>query len=133
MKTTAELLDLARERAGIESDYRLAKVLGVTRQTVSGWRSGTRWPELLHVFQLAEMAGLEHVDAAVASIELERVKARPEQAAAWRQVIERLGGIAAAVIVSVTALAGAGGANPASARVSGEGGPSSPSVDTRYT
>lgn len=130
---TAELIDQARARAGIQSDYRLAKVLGVTPQTISQWRNAKSFPDMLRVFQLAQMAELQSIDTAVASIELERVKARPEQASAWRQVLERLGGIAAAVIVSVTALGGGSAANPASARVSGEGGPSSPSVDTRYT
>lgn len=131
---TAELLDLARARADIPSDYRLAKILGVTSQTVSQWRSGRQYPDLLKVFQLAELAQLQTVSVA-AELELDRAEraARPEQANAWRQVLEKLGGIAAAVIVSV-GLGGASiGANPASARVSGEGGPSSPSVDTRYT
>lgn len=132
---TAELIDLARARAGIESDYRLAKILSVTRATVSQWRSGTTYPDLLMVFRLAELAELKHVDTVIASLEVDRSNraARPEQAEAWRQVLEKIGGIAAAVIVSVGLGGAAIGANPASARVSGDQGGSSPSVDTRYT
>lgn len=126
---TAELIDLARARAGIQSDYRLAKVLGLTPQTISQWRSGKSFPDMLRVFQLAQMAELQHIDTAVAAIELERVKARPEQATAWRQVLQKLGGIAAAVIVSVGLGGLAGVANPASARVAGEPGGSSAAVD----
>lgn len=135
MMTTAELMDAARARSGAPSDYRLAKMMGVTPQLVSDWRHGRKWPTLLQLFQLAQLANIKEIDGMVAEIELDKAQraARPEQADAWRQVLEKIGGIAAAVIVSVTALAGGTGANPASARVSGEHGGSSPSVDTRYT
>lgn len=127
---TAQLLDLARERAGIPSDYRIAKLLSVAQQTVSNWRHGRAWPTLLQVFKLAEWAGIEPA-LAVAEIERYRTECqgREEQASAWRQVLEKLGGIAAAVIVSVGLGGLTGVANPASARVAGEHGGSSAAVD----
>lgn len=130
----ATLLDLARERAGIPSDYRLAKMLGVATQRISNWRHDLAWPTLPQAFQLAEWAQLNPAQV-IAEIERDRAErqGKADTARTWREWAEKLGGIAAAVIVSVTALAGGTGANPASARVSGEHGGSSPSVDTRYT
>jgi transcriptional regulator with XRE-family HTH domain len=132
---TAELLDRARERAGNVSDYRIAKTLGVSTTTVSQWRSARSYPDLLHVFQLAELAGMSEVSSQIAaSLELDRAAraARPEQAEAWRQVLERIGGIAAAVMLSVGLGGLTTGAPQAQARVAGEA-PATSSNSTTYT
>ena len=97
---TAELLDAAKREKSIESDYRLSKSLGVTTQAVSQWRSGSKFPGLQHVFALADMASLP---PATVLAELERERAEragnEPQAHAWREWVEKLGGVAAAVLV----------------------------------
>jgi len=95
---TPELLDAARSRAGIPSDYALAARLGVTRASVSGWRRGKQVPDAGHVFELANLAGLDGVTV-WAEIELQRAELAqlPLNVAAWRSLLQRLGGAAAAV------------------------------------
>jgi len=53
------LIDAAKAAKGIESDYRLAKVLGVTDHTIYNYRHGRSRPDELRTFQLCEMAGID--------------------------------------------------------------------------
>ena len=97
---TADLIDAAKARQGWPSDYRLGKVLGVTSQTVSQWRSGVSYPELLSIYRLAEFAGQEPA-AVVASIEYERAQrnGRSDAAGAWEAMLSRLSTATAAAIL----------------------------------
>lgn len=52
-----QLLDRAKANAG--SDYALAKMIGVSRMTVSNWRHGKKPCSAPDVALLAEVAGLE--------------------------------------------------------------------------
>lgn len=61
MHTLAELIDLARMHAGIDSDSALGVRLGKSRQTMSQWRSGLRVPEDDDVVRLAKLAGTESI------------------------------------------------------------------------
>jgi len=95
---TPELLDAARKRAGIPSDYALAARLSVTRATVSGWRNGRGVPDVTHAATLADLAGLDWPEV-FAALELQRAELAhlPANVAAWRSILQRLGGAAAAV------------------------------------
>jgi transcriptional regulator with XRE-family HTH domain len=107
---TIQLLDLARERAGIQSDYRLAQVIGVDKSTITHWRSGRHSPDALQGSRLAELAELDAGQVA-AWIQAERAKT-DEARALWRSVADRLArsavaGLVAVVGVSITPDAGA--------------------------
>ena len=52
-----QLMDKAREKAG--SDYKLAKMLHTTPQTVSNWRHGRKTCPVADVVLMAEVAGLD--------------------------------------------------------------------------
>jgi DNA-binding XRE family transcriptional regulator len=102
MLKTAELIDAAQARSGIPSDYALAQRLGVTRQTVSHWRTGDTYPDINRAFALAELAGrpealvlaeLEHERAARAGKALDDL-------GVWRTRIDRLTAGALAVFLS---------------------------------
>lgn len=58
-----ELIDRASSATG--SDYALAKQLGTSRQTVSDWRHGRKTCPPDMRARLAEIAGLDPVDAAL--------------------------------------------------------------------
>lgn len=96
MLTTTELLAAVRTAQSIPSAYRLARVLGVTDQTVYNWSHGHRCPDDVMSVRLADLAGLDraHVlacihaqrctDAAVASV--------------WRTIAQRAQAAAALVL-----------------------------------
>ena len=52
----SERLMILRKQAGL-SQEQLADRLGVTRQSVSKWESGTALPELVKLISLSEMFG----------------------------------------------------------------------------
>lgn len=99
---TAEILDLAKTRLGISSDYALSKKLGVTTQAVSGWRSGARLPDSLTALRLGELVSNSPASV-LADIERERAEraGRQDQASAWREWAEKLAGTAAAAVFSL--------------------------------
>lgn len=105
MLTTAELMAAAKARAGIPSNYRLAKVLGVTETTVMRWNTGRSTPDDEPARRLAELAELD-AGFVVASIRAEREKSGP-MFDVWSKVAERLKG--GAVGAGVCLLVGLGG------------------------
>lgn len=99
---TAELLDQARQVAGLPSDYALAKVLGVTTQLVSNWRHGRKYPSSFALFKLALLARRDPAEV-TAELETERAERAGDmdQAGAWRELMRKLGGVAASVAGAV--------------------------------
>lgn len=57
----SELLRLAQENSGLESNRKLAAVLGVTHAVPTQWRTGLTIPKPEHAAHLAELAGLDPV------------------------------------------------------------------------
>lgn len=98
MNTTLEYLDAVKSKLGGASDYRLAKVLGVAQQTVSGYRVNGFEMDDKVCLKVAEILG---IDAAIvlASIHAKRAKTEAEKTA-WKLIYERLGGIAASVLIA---------------------------------
>ena len=98
MSTTTELLDRLKAAQGISSDYALAKVLGITKQGISHYRTKSGQLDTAGVFRVAELLGMSHVEtlAALAAIEAERAKDEQTRAT-WQARLKRLGGIAATV------------------------------------
>lgn len=68
--TINELMDKAKTRANLQSDYALAKVIGIDRSVVSQWRKGKKHPSTDEAVKLATLAGLEEMPV-IAAIEYE--------------------------------------------------------------
>jgi hypothetical protein len=86
----ADLLSAAKSRAGIPSSYRLARVLGVSDNTVNRWQHSKGFPDDRTAARLAQLAGLD-VGAVVASVHAQRATA-PDERAMWESISERLAG-----------------------------------------
>lgn len=87
MKTTIEFLDAAKEKLGIESDYALAKRLGLQLSTVSGYRTGRRFFDDDAALIIATALDI-HPFNVIAAVNAERAKT-PEQRARWSGVMEK--------------------------------------------
>lgn len=95
---TRELLAAVKAAQAIPSDYRLARFLGVTDNTVSNWQHGRRRPDDAMALRLAELAGVDP-GAVLAGLAAERAT-DAGAAAAWRSVAARLASTAAALLVA---------------------------------
>jgi predicted transcriptional regulator len=69
MTATAALLDTARNRLGLTSDYQLANALGWPNSTVSSYRTGRRAMELEQVVAFAGKTGIALEEVAKVAIE----------------------------------------------------------------
>lgn len=88
LTTTEALIEQCKASVRIESDYRLAKMLGVSHTTITHWRNGKSRPDDLMVIR---MARLMHRDPApvVAELHAERAK-DPESRALWLEIAGQL-------------------------------------------
>lgn len=94
------LLDAVKKANGWESDYRLAKSLGINPNAVSNYRSKRSLPDELTVQKLAAAAGL---DADVLTAQVQAARSRSSEAKSmWERIALRLQ--SAAVTASVSAL-----------------------------
>lgn len=99
MELIARLLDAAKEKAGIESDYRLAKVIGITHSVISGYRAGKSMPNEKILSQLCALSG---DDPMVVAAEIQSARSKdPEAKSLWLMVAARLRGGATTAILSV--------------------------------
>jgi transcriptional regulator with XRE-family HTH domain len=99
MFSIADLLDRARSRANIPSDYKLADVLGITRSAVSSWRMGKSYPDERALGQLCALSG-DDPGIWAANVQAERAQS-PEGKNMWLLVAKRLAGGASTAILSV--------------------------------
>jgi len=99
MTTTKDLLDAVKQTAGIESDYALAKELGVYKQLISSYYKGTRKPDNAMCLAIAKRIG-QPLDKVIAAVEVdaEKDEQRREE---WRRYYKSIGGIAASVALLV--------------------------------
>lgn len=99
MLSTNDLLDLAKGRNGIGSDYKLAQVLGVAKSAVLNYRSGRSHPDDRVCRRLAELTGEDAGDLAV-WMQVERSR-DDEARSLWTGIAQRLerAGLAAALAV----------------------------------
>lgn len=84
---TLEYLAACKTRLGIESDYALAKALGVTQQAVSSYRSGNSKINDDVALRVAEILHL-HPLQVIAAANAERAKTE-EAKARWMGVMEK--------------------------------------------
>lgn len=106
MQTTKELIACAKAAQGIDSDYALAKLLGVVNSAVSHWQAGRSQPDDVLGAKLAELAGQDPLTV-VAELNAQRAKTL-EARAIWVRMARHLretagqnvlAGVAAAVMV----------------------------------
>lgn len=57
--TAADILDKARERNHLRSDYALSKLTGISEQVLSNWRNGRSLPDEKGCMKIAPLAGLD--------------------------------------------------------------------------
>lgn len=95
-----EIIERAKAKADLASDYALAKAMGIERQVISQWRGGKRHPSNEEAVQLATLAGLDEMQV-IAEIELRTAK-NEKKKAFWQHYIESRG---VAACVTMTALA----------------------------
>lgn len=102
MVTIQELLTAAKQGAGIPSNYRLARVLGVSDNSLNRWQHARGFPDDVTAARLAQMGGLDP-GAVVAAMHAQRT-AEPEERALWERMAARLQAGAATVGAAVLAL-----------------------------
>lgn len=99
MFSIADLLERAKAKANIESDYRLAKVIGITHGAMTHYRQGRTLPNESVIEQLCALSG-DDAGVIAAQIQAERSKT-PEAKNMWLMVAARLRGAAQTAILSV--------------------------------
>jgi len=112
--TLNELIDKAKTRANLPSDYALAKALGVKSGHVSGWRKGARHPSNDEAVQLATLAGLPEMNV-IAEIEYQTATTEKKKEF-WKCYLEQHG-ITAALCMTVMAASILATPKPAQASV----------------
>ncbi len=103
MLDVSDLLDKSKACAGIESDYRLAKLIGITNSAITNYRTKKTTPDERVIQKLCALTG---DDPDVISALLQSRRARtPEGKELWLRVAKRLAAAAAAGAVSASVLA----------------------------
>lgn len=111
MTATIELLDAFKRAKHIDSDNAAAKLLSVTRASVSGWRNGLSAPKPHTVADMCEGIGAD-VAPWLARVEAERAHSSADRKV-WASLARRLG--AAAAVAAVALVAGFGSSTKAHA------------------
>jgi transcriptional regulator with XRE-family HTH domain len=88
MFSAIDLVDRARAAQGGISDYRIAKILGIHPNSVSGWRTAGKLPSNPIAMRLAELAGVDPVETMLA-VNIER-STTPADREAWEKVLARV-------------------------------------------
>jgi len=84
---TLEYLAACKTRLGIESDYALAKALGISQQAVSSYRAGNSKINDDVALTVAEILCINPLQV-IAAANAERAKT-PEQKAKWLNLVEK--------------------------------------------
>jgi len=101
MKTT-DWLDQVKTRFDLTSDYQLAKKLGITRAAVSRYRNGK---DLIGNPVAITIANLLEIPPEVMVVASQAERARqPIEKAVWESILQKLGGMAAALVLGLTAM-----------------------------
>lgn len=98
MNTTIDFLEALKAKTGLSSDYALAKKLKITRAAVSKYRQKRTTFDDSTALTAAEILEVEPATV-LAAVHAERAKTEAEKSA-WKSIYERLGGIAASVMVA---------------------------------
>lgn len=85
----SEIIEKAKTRANITSDYALAKVLGIDRRIVSDWKRGKKHPNNEEAIKLATLAGIEDMRV-IAEIEMRSANTEKKREF-WKSYIDTRG------------------------------------------
>ena len=96
MSIVATLMDKARNRRSIATDMALGERLGRSRQVVSQWRSGDKYPDEDVIVQLAELAGDDPGEWLLA---IKAIRSEGAAGKAWSALAKRLAATAALVLL----------------------------------
>lgn len=88
MFSIAQLLDSAKARAGIETDYRLGKLIEKNHRNINNWRAGRSLPDEDSIQRLCALSG-DDPELIAAQIQSRRA-ASEEARQLWQRVAERL-------------------------------------------
>jgi len=99
MNTSTDYLDAVKLKTGAASDYAVAKQLSVTKQTISRWRKKEDFLSDQSAIKVAEILGIDS-GIVIAAVHAERAKNETEKAA-WTSIFEKLGGLAAGVVMGL--------------------------------
>lgn len=81
---TIQYLDKAKEVRGLQSDYALAKYLGIRQSTISGYRAGKSQMDDVIAQKLANAIGIH---AGIVMLDMHRERAQtPEEAGIWQEI-----------------------------------------------
>jgi transcriptional regulator with XRE-family HTH domain len=106
MLTTTELLEAAKARQGISSDYRLAQILGVGRTAIANYRAGRSSPDDAVCIKLAELTG--H-DAGIVAVWMQAERSRDQSSRSmWEGIAARLERAGLAAVAAVVLAVGLG-------------------------
>lgn len=97
MENVTKLLDEVKTRAGVETDYALAKTLELPTQRISDYYKGRRAPDEFACLQIATILG-KTLDEVITAVKLDTVK-NEKRRLAWRQHYKSIGGLAASFML----------------------------------
>lgn len=85
---TLQYLTACKTKLGIESDYALAKALGMTQSTISGYRAGRSRMDDDAALKVAAILGIDPLEP-IAAANAERAKS-PEMKAVWESLMKKV-------------------------------------------
>lgn len=88
MFSVADLIERAKARANIDTDYRLAKVIGINQSAIGNYRAGRSVPDARVLEQLCALSG-DDLAVFVAQAQAERERT-PEGRKVWLGIAARL-------------------------------------------
>lgn len=88
MSTTCNYLDMAKKKLGVQSDYALAKTLGLRTTAISNYRAGRNHFDDATAIKIAHAIGLDPVEI-LAAMQVERAKS-DEARAVWANLLEKI-------------------------------------------
>ena len=112
MTNAIRYLEALKARTGGASDYRIAKILGVTQQTVSKWRTERDSFSTTTAEKVANALEIDPAEVVLAA-QIDRAKT-PEEKALWESILKKCTSLSAALLLAF-AVAG----TPAPAQASG--------------
>jgi predicted transcriptional regulator len=100
MKTTIDYLNAIKAKTGAVSDYALAKEMGITRAAVSIYMAKKRTFSDETALKVARILDIDASEVLLAA-HIERSQSETVKTA-YKSIFERLGGVAASVLVATT-------------------------------
>lgn len=83
------MIDATVKIAGLTSGAELARTLGISKTTLTHWKSGRSLPDATQAAQIAVMQGREPL-AGVAAVELERHRNNPIAVRFWQSELRKV-------------------------------------------